>query len=170
MKRHLIFGRFGASDRAKIPTANDERATRLQFVAAKRRLEHDIGDALDSLAKLGVYPSEVGVGLLVLAAHVQAADIRISRASESQDGWTREIRIVVPVSDLKKWNASVPLLERLLNFLTGDKWTVGFRSRPPGFEKIVTQKPAKLGPPPFDSLTLFSGGLDSLIGTVDLLQ
>jgi hypothetical protein len=170
MKRHLIFGRFGAGDRAKIPTAKDERATRLQFVAAKRRLEHDIGDALDSLAKLGVYPSEVSVDLLVLAAHVQAADTRISRASESQDGWTREIRVVVPVSDLKKWNASVPLLERLLNFLTGDKWTVGFRSRPPGFEKIVPQKPAKLGPPPFDSLTLFSGGLDSLIGTIDLLN
>ena len=169
MNRHLIFGRFGSGDRAKVPTAKDERATRLQFVVAKRRLEHDIGEALDSLAKLGVYPSEVGVDLLVLAAHVQAADTRISRASESQDGWTREIRIVVPVSDLKKWNASVPLLERLLNFLTGDKWTVGFRSRPPGFEKVVPEKPAQLSSTPFDSLTLFSGGLDSLIGTIDLL-
>lgn len=170
MKRHLIFGRFGAGDGGKIPTANGEQATRLQFVAAKRRLAHDIGDALDALAKIGVYPSEIGIDLLVLAAHAQAADTRISRASESQDGWTREIRVVVPVSDLETWNASIPLLERLLNFLTGDRWTVGFRPRPRGFERISPEMPPQLIPPAFDSLTLFSGGLDSLIGTIDLLE
>jgi hypothetical protein len=170
MRRHLIFGRFGAGDRAKIPVATGERATLLQFVVAKRRLGHDIGDALDALAKIDVYPSEIGLDLLVLAAHVQAADTRISRDSESQDGWTREIRLVVPVTDLQRWNASIPLLERLLNFLTGDRWTVGFRRRPKGFEQISPQKPPQLIPPPFDSFTLFSGGLDSLIGTIDLLE
>src|SRR5882762_7699665 len=134
MKRHLIFGRFGASDRVKIPVANGELATRLQFVKSKRRLEHDISGALETLAKVGVYPSEIGIDLLVLAAHVQAADTRISRASESQDGWTREIRIVVPVSEPLRWNATTPLLRRLLNFLTGDRWSIGFRERPAGFE------------------------------------
>lgn len=170
MKRHLIFGRFGTGDVDHIANGDGEQATPLPFVVANRRIEHDITDALDSLAKLGVYPSERGVDLLVLAAHVQATDTHISRDTESQDGWTRELRIVVPVSDPVLWTASIPVLQRLLNFLTGDRWTVGFRARPQGFEQIALPPPAKLIPPPFDCLTLFSGGLDSLIGSIDFLE
>jgi hypothetical protein len=170
MKRHLIFGRFGTSDRVEIPVADSELASRLEFVVSKKRLEQGIGDALDDLAKLGIFPSEIGVDLLVLAAHVQAADTRISRNSESQDGWTREIRIVVPVSDPLRWNATAELLRRLLNFLTGDRWSIGFRHRLAGFERVVASVPARLIRPPFDSLALFSGGLDSLIGAIDSLE
>ena len=170
MRRHLIIGRFGNSDRAEIPIASGEVSTRLEFVVSKRRLEHDIGSSLDDLSKIGVFPSEIGLDLLVLAAHVQASDTRISRSTESQDGWTREIRIVVPVSDPARWNTAIPLLQRLLNFLTGDRWTIGFRPRPAGFEKAVRNRPPQLIPPPFDCLALFSGGLDSLIGAIDSLE
>lgn len=170
MRRHVIIGRFSNSDRVEIPIAHGEISSRLEFVVSKRRLEHDIGRALDDLAKLRVFPSEIGVDILVLAAHVQAADTRISRDTESQDGWTRETRIVVPVSDPARWNAAIPLLQRLLDFLTGDRWTIGFRPRPAGFEQAVPPKSAELIPPPFDSLALFSGGLDSLIGAIDLLE
>jgi hypothetical protein len=170
MRRHLIFGRFGTRDRVDIPAGEGELATRLEFVVSKRRLEHDIGSSVDALAKMGVFPSEIAVDLVILAAHVQAADTRISRSTESQDGWTREIRIVVPVSEPARWNATIPLLRRLLNFLTGDRWTIGFRPRPEGFEKTVAKKPPQLIRPPFDSLALFSGGLDSLIGAIDSLE
>lgn len=170
MRRHVIIGRFGNADRVGIPTANAEVATRLEFVVSKRRLEHDIGSSLDALSKIGVFPSEIGLDLLVLAAHVQAADTRISRITESQDAWTREIRIVVPVSEPARWNAAIPLLQRLLNFLTGDQWTIGFRQRPAGFEQAVHKRPRQLIRPPFDSLALFSGGLDSLIGAIDTLE
>jgi hypothetical protein len=170
MRRHVIIGRFGNSDRAVIPIADGELSTRLEFVVSKHRLEHDIGSSLDDLSKIGVFPSEIGLDLLVLAAHVQAADTRISRSTESQDDWTREIRLVVPVSDPARWNTTIELLQRLLNFLTGDRWTVGFRPRPAGFEKTVRNKPPQLIPPQFDSLALFSGGLDSLIGAIDSLE
>ncbi|MGB6945749.1 MAG: Qat anti-phage system QueC-like protein QatC [Bryobacteraceae bacterium] len=170
MRRHVIIGRFGTSDRVRIPTANGEVNTRLQFVVSNRRLEHGIGRALDDLAKLGVFPSEIGLDLLVLAAHVHAADTRISRSTESQDTWTREIRLVAPVSDHALWTAAIPLLQRLLNFLTGDLWTVGFRPRPAGFAQAVRKRPPRLIAPPFDSISLFSGGLDSLIGAMDLLE
>ena len=170
MRRHAIIGRFGNSDRVVIPTATEELATRLEFVVAQRRLEHDIGSSLDTLAKMDVFPSEIGLDLLVLAAHVQASDTRISRASESQNSWTREIRLVVPVSDSTRWNLAMPTLVRLLNFLTGDKWTIGFRPRPAGFERVVQNRPSKPIPARFDSLALFSGGLDSLIGAIDSLE
>lgn len=170
MRRQLIFGRFGARDRVDIPAMVSEVAVRLQFVVSKRRLEHDIGTSLDYLSKLGVYPSEIGLDLLVLATHVQAADTHISRATESQDGWTREIRLVVPVSEPARWNATIPLLQHLLNFLTGDRWTITFRPRPAGFEQAVYDRPPQLIRPPFDGIALFSGGLDSLVGAIDSLE
>jgi hypothetical protein len=170
MRQHVIIGRFGPGDRITIPTASGEVATRLDLVASEKMLGHGIGAALADLKKLRVYPTEVALDLIVLAAHIHAADTRISRWTESQDTWTREIRLVVPVSDPIRWNAAAPTLRRILNFLTGDRWRVGFRSRPPKFERCVPRGPAELIGPPFDSVNLFSGGLDSLIGAIDALE
>ncbi len=138
--------------------------------SATKRLDHGIGTALDDLATMGVYPSEIGVDLLVLAAHIYAADTRISRDTESQDNWTRELRLVVPVSDHVRWNAVSGILQRMLNFLTGDRWELGFRPRPNGFEHFVAAKPLVGPQPSFDEVSLFSGGLDSLIGAIDALE
>lgn len=169
MKRHLLTGYFGPDDQIVIPSAADEQVTRLELVAGEKYLDHGIGGALTSLKSLAVFPSEIGLDLLVIAAHVHAADTRISRAEQSQDSWTREIRLVVPVSNPERWQAAAPLLKRILDFLTGDLWTVGFRRRPERFASIST-RPAMLFPPPFDVVSLFSGGLDSLIGAIDLLE
>lgn len=170
MRRHVIIGRFGPSDRVAVPAGAEETATRLDLVSGRRRLAHGIGDALDDLARLNVFPSELGLDLLILAAHVHAADTRISRDTESQDTWTREIRLVVPVSDPHRWLRCTALLQRMLNFLTGDRWTLGFRSRPTSFQTAVPTRPPQLIAPPFNSLALFSGGLDSLIGAIDSLE
>lgn len=170
MKRQLLAGRFGPDDQADIPAAQDEQTTFLQMVAGEKSLDHGIGGALTSLKKLGVFPSEAGIDLMVVAAHVHAADTRISRAEQSQDSWTREIRMVVPVNDPTRWTAAVPTLTKALNFLTGDRWTIGFRARPPRFAAIATEAPPTLMALPFDSVSLFSGGLDSLIGAIDLLE
>jgi hypothetical protein len=123
---------------------------------------------LTDLKAKNVYPTEIGLDLLVTAAHVYAADTRISRATESDDAWTREIRVVVPVSDVARWNAAAPLLARTLNFLTGDRWTIQFRPRPTKFKQLVPQP--DLIAPLFTAVSLFSGGLDSLIGAIDQLE
>lgn len=170
MRRHVLIGRFGPLDKAKVAVASDERVTRLDLVAGKKRLDHGIGHALDDLKALGVFPSELGLDLLVFAAHVYAADTRISRATESQDTWTREIRLVVPVSEAARWTAASSLVTRLLGFLTGDRWTVSFRSRPTAFAAAVPKRPRPLSGPPFDGPSLFSGGLDSLLGAIDELE
>lgn len=169
MNRHLLIGRFGPDDRTRVPKARDEVASTLQLVAGKR-LDHGIGQALNDLRTLALSPTEIGADILVIAAHVHAADTRLSRASESQDAWTREIRLVVPVSDPTRWITAAPVLVRALNFLTGDRWTVGFRKRHKAFKTIVPASPPRLLPPPYDGVSLFSGGLDSLIGAIHTLE
>lgn len=170
MRRHVIIGRYGPDDQTTLPLGDGEAATRLDLVAGKRYLDHGIGRALADLAKMWVYPTEIGVDFLVLAALVHAADTRIARATESQDGWTRELRLVVPVAEPDRWQAASPTLVRLLNFLTGDRWRVGFRARPVRFARIAPRRPLRLIRTPYDDLALFSGGLDSLIGAIDSLE
>lgn len=169
MRRHVIIGRFGPNDKTRIPKARDEVATTLQLLVGDR-LDHGIGRALDDLKGMHLTPSEIGADLLVVAAHVHAADTRISRSTESQDAWTREIRLVIPVSDPSRWMTAAPVLVRALNFLTGDIWTVGFRKRAKGFSSLVPPSIPSLLPAPFDGVSLFSGGLDSLIGAIDALD
>ena len=170
MRRHVIIGRYGPNDRGRLPLGDGELATRLDLVVGERALGHGIGRAIIDLTRLGVHPTEIGVDALVLAIHVHAADTRISRTSESQDGWTREIRLVVPVSDPDRWTAAAPTFVRLLNFLTGDRWMLAFRARPRRFAAVVSVRPVRQTGPPFDYLALFSGGLDSLIGAIDALE
>jgi hypothetical protein len=170
MRRHVIIGRYGPGDRSRLPLGDGEIATRLDLVAGERTLDHGIGRTLGDLVRLGVYPSEMGVDILILAAHVHAADTRVSRDSESQDGWTRELRLIVPVSDPDRWTAAAPTFERMLNFLTGDRWSLGFRARPRRLARVAPTPPGRLIGPPFNDLALFSGGLDSLIGAIDALE
>lgn len=170
MRRHVIIGRYGAGDGDHILSGEGEVATSFDLIAGDLTLGHGIGSALGDLNRMGVYPTEVGLDVMVLAAHVHAADTRISRSSESQDGWTREIRLVVPVSDPQLWDGVAPIFVRMLNFLTGDKWSLVFRARPSRFGAIVPRPPECLKPVAFDGLALFSGGLDSLIGAIDALH
>ena len=153
-----------------MPLGDGEEETRLDLVVGERSLDHGIGRALTDLSRLGVFPSETGVDLLVLAPHVHAADTRVSRDSESQDGWTRELRIIVPVAEPDRWQAAAPIFVQLLNFLTSDYWSLGFRARPRRFANVAPTPPARPIAAPFDDLALFSGGLDSLIGAIDAVE
>ena len=170
MKRHLIVGRLGPSDRTNVPAAADEIVTRLELVSGDLSLGHGIGRAVADLGRMNLQPSEVGLDLLIFAAHVHAADTRIARLSDAQDGWTRELRLVVPVADPALWWGAAPILTRMLNFLTGDRWMLGFRARPRRFVLMAPARRARLFEPPYDRLQLLSGGLDSLIGAIDALS
>lgn len=169
MRRHVLIGRFGLLDTIPVAVSDSEVATQVDFVVSQKRLGYDISDSLDTLEGLGIFPSEIGLDLLIIAALVHAADTRLSRKTESQDNWTREIRLVVPVSDQARWEIATPLLQRLLKFLTGDHWTFTFRERSSDFTKIVSIRVNPLFAAPFDSISLFSGGMDSLIGAIDTI-
>ena len=100
--------------------------------------------------------------LLSLALSVIAADTAVLKP-KSADGWTREIELVVAVSQPDHWNAQSPLIERMLRFLTTDIWQVKFV--PCNFEYKAPKSP-KLSPS--SVIALLSGGVDSLIGVLDL--
>ncbi len=130
-------------------------------------LQYGIGHALKKLKENCVYPTEDGIDILTLAGLVYLADTRISRNLHSQDSWTREIAIEIPVYNLEKWTPLGGLFTRMLNFLTGDRWIISFKKR----VEELSEKPEDETPPPeFDAVTLFSGGMDSLIGTINHLE
>ena len=115
-----------------------------------------------------VFPSDEAVDLALIAATVTAADTRVSRSTESQDSWTREIDLYVPVRDPALWAAAAVQIDKMLRFLTGDHWRLFVRARHRDYEQIV-RRPAGIRQPPFDCVCLFSGGLDSFVGAIDLL-
>lgn len=114
-----------------------------------------------SKEKLG--PTQNAWDLLSLALAVVSADYAHHR-SASADGWTREIQITVAVSDAALWTNNVGLVEQLLRFLTTDIWRVSFVAG--GYVHKASEDAVA---PIEDSVVLLSGGLDSLIGTADLL-
>lgn len=168
MRRHSIIARLGPGDTGPLQVIQaDSLQTEIRFVDGYRRLGFGLGQMIDQLRARGVVPSETGIDIAILAATITAADTRISRAADAQDSWTREIDLYIPVHEPQHWVALSSLIERTLNFLTGDHWRLFFRERHEHNKHLITD-PAVLIQPPFTSVCLFSGGLDSFIGAIDL--
>jgi 7-cyano-7-deazaguanine synthase in queuosine biosynthesis len=169
MRRHSIIARLGPADRTRVALRDSDTVkTTIRFVDGDHRLGFGLGQMVDQLADLGLTPTDPAVDLAILAAVVMAADTRISRTTESQDSWTREIDLYLPVLDPDVWTAQAALIERMLRFLTGDHWRVAFRRRHSDYRELI--EPALgLSFDTFDSVCLFSGGLDSFVGAIDLL-
>lgn len=169
MRHHTIIGRLGPGDKTKVSLSRvDTHETEINFIDGEFRPSYGLGQALDQLCELGLRPSETAVDLALLAAAIMAADTRISRAADAQDAWTREIDLHLPVQDAARWDALAPLIVATLNFLTGDRWGVYFRSRAIGTRDLAP-KPTRLRTASPTTVCLFSGGLDSFIGAIDLL-
>ena len=97
-----------------------------------------------------------------IALSVMVADGAVRR-DRSPDGWTRELSLEIAVTDPGVWNTQVAELEQALGFLTTDLWYFSFIA---GGE--TAQMPTKVIRPEVDAVGLLSGGLDSLIGAIDL--
>ncbi len=108
-------------------------------------------------------PAEELAAFLLGTLGVWAADKFLPRR-DAPDAWTRQIVLHLPGPAVS--GRIVPRLEGLLHFLTGDEWTLKWRLAPVelGLEK---EWPHAWQP---DAVTLFSGGLDSLAGAIDLLE
>jgi len=108
-----------------------------------------------------------------VSAIVYGVDNLFSRDIYSNDGWTRDIEVEFPVNNLAVWSGKEAKLKQILDFLTGDNWQISFRE----IEDVDLFQPRtnrrKIPRYERDSITsvsLFSGGLDSLIGVIDELE
>ena len=112
--------------------------------------------------KLAQPPSVRSWDFLSVALSVFAADRFVLR-SESPDAWTRTIALDVELVDPDPWIAQAQPLADALRFLSGDIWYLRFHTggrAPPDFAPRLTDR---------DCACLFSGGLDSLIGAMNLV-
>ena len=114
------------------------------------------------LAQIGAVPP-LNVDLVRLALLVFAADRSTIRAVGKTSWSSRDFSITVPVSDARLWDTRSVELERLLGFLTGDTWTLNFKSaRPP------REHPARVATPRNPArVVLMSGGADSALGVLE---
>jgi 7-cyano-7-deazaguanine synthase in queuosine biosynthesis len=117
----------------------------------------------ETLNEVGLVTTESAEDLLNFALSIFTADVRVPRSS-TEDGWTRDLLLYLPVANPGVWTNALPTLTRMLSFLTGDRWEVQLRSR-----KARTRSRSHLRKPP-QCVSLFSGGLDSFVGAVDLLE
>jgi 7-cyano-7-deazaguanine synthase in queuosine biosynthesis len=93
---------------------------------------------------------------------VSAADLAVPRAS-SADGWTRVIELNIALVDPEPFTQITHALQDMLRFLTGDFWHLRF-------DKGGTLPPISTAPKIYaaDCVSLLSGGIDSLVGAIDL--
>jgi 7-cyano-7-deazaguanine synthase in queuosine biosynthesis len=109
---------------------------------------------------------------LYISFAVFAAD-RLCSRNDSLDGWSRELKLSIPVLENDIWQRSKSHLEDMLDFLSGDHWEIEFRPRTESgieqyYKKRWEKSPVK--GVPFDNVCMFSGGLDSFIGAIDILE
>lgn len=72
--------------------------------------------------------TDEALDLFYISLMVYCVDKRVSR-KEQDDSWTRSLEMYVPVLQLEKWESCKDTLTKALCFLTGDHWTLHFRSR-----------------------------------------
>lgn len=110
--------------------------------------------------------SSTAFDFLLLAHIVYCVDRAISRNKFSTDGWHRNLRVEgIPVQNFKAMDTSKALFRKAINFLTGDSWNFEFIQ---GNEiNWKNSKAKEFDNSLYESVSLFSGGLDSLIGFVD---
>lgn len=117
-------------------------------------------------------PDPTALDFLVVAGACYAIDKAVDRQSAS-DWWTRNLEVSFAVSDPDRWAKAADRLNTALGFLSGDVWRTSFRKASgelfvaPKLRRKKTSAPDE--PETFVAVSLFSGGLDSLIGVIDFL-
>lgn len=91
----------------------------------------------------------------------------ISPRKSAPDQWSRNFEIIFPVRNPAVFTCAAELIESTIRFLSGDEYRFVWpeRSSIPGLGKHRVTIPKN-----FDCVCLFSGGIDSLVGALHLLN
>lgn len=118
--------------------------------------------------RLGLPVDVRAFDLLTVALAVVAADTFVRREMASEVGWGRDLRLVLPLANPAVWSSARHLLHQALGFLTGDRWHFDFADNGVPPPRPTTRRESAVRLDEADLICLFSGGLDSTIGVLDL--
>jgi hypothetical protein len=143
----------------------------VQLFGKNERIPYIGNTIIDNLRHKPVSIPPQAMDFLSLAMAVTAADTFVPR-NESEDGWTRQLFLQLPLVEPTRWKTVKEDLEKALHFLSGDTWSFDFITggiRPPSL--VQTQyRDKRRFICDLNCVSLFSGGLDSAIGVIDLLH
>lgn len=125
------------------------------------------GQLIAAVRRLGQTLPQPAFDFLSVALAVTAADTFVRR-DDAADGWCRVIDLVVPVMNPALWTPVVPVLQKALHFLSGDMWSIDIQSG----GRLVPEPQTRgrlIETGNHDCACLFSGGLDSTLGALDLV-
>ena len=120
-------------------------------------------------------PTNIGLDLLTIGLIVSYCDRHVKR-EDFPNAWNRDISVTIPVLEIDKWESIKTSLVRCLSFLSGDYWDICFTKREKTdnenrFYKF-NKNQKKSAPSTIENrkMRMLSGGLDSFIGAIDLLE
>ncbi len=169
MTWHIV-SLLGPDDHFAPDVAPDDKILFVPFGAPGH--PDDVQETISAiLSGYDLTPTDAAIELLTVALTAYTADVRVAR-DEAFDDWTRDMILYLAVSDVAHWATSKSQLERLLSFLTGDHWKVEVRPSVGRYRPLARHKssPRRVQRLQTSTVSLFSGGLDSFIGAVDLLD
>lgn len=120
---------------------------------------------LQEVRRANLKPSLRAWDFLSIALGAIVADAATLRRN-SPDGWTREISLDLALAEPEAWRPHLSLLTRALDFLTTDIWDIEVTTT----ATVPFNAPKTPAVPQADCVALLSGGLDSLIGGIDLVH
>ena len=126
---------------------------------------------INILKRLGVDLTPAAFDYLTLALAVTAADTFVKRETAA-DGWSREIELKLSLYKPAPWIAQKNNIEKLLHFLSGDLWKLKITDGgcPPPIPYSRRSRYCLIDLEKLDCVCLFSGGVDSTVGALDLLR
>lgn len=130
------------------------------------------GSLLKQVRGLGINIDADAIDLITIASAVTAAET-FERRRDAADAWSRLMHLHIPVINENLWNMLSDRLSFILNFLTGDQWKFTFTKTSLEIPKptVSNKSKARLNSlKGLNSVCLFSGGLDSAVGAIDILN
>lgn len=127
---------------------------------------------IEKIRDLGCRVSNDSFDFLTIAMAVTAADT-FSRREDSKNTWSRELELEIALYSPSNWTLVSKKLEKALGYLTGDMWTLKFVNGglaspvPKRSKKAMSKRKSLKG---LNCICLFSGGLDSAVGAIDIVN
>jgi hypothetical protein len=151
-----------------IPKKRRKGVEYISLYGSRKLADYEVGDVALNLkkevAKSGICPTVEAWDFCTIAMAVAAIDKAAIRKA-SADGWTRILKVEIQLVEPLIWQNQISLLQDTLRTLTGDLWDITLTSG--GESRPVRQTPKNFNA---DCVTLFSGGVDSLVGAIDICR